>query len=158
MARKLFVPQSAESGQFVRTHGMTDTPEYQAWANAIYRCENRNSPLWQNYGGRGIRVCDEWRNSFDAFIEHLGPRPEGCSLDRIDVNKGYEPGNCRWADARLQANNRRNTPRVRGLSPAEISEKTGLPYTTIKNRLRRGWSAERILSQPRRDYPEKIAC
>jgi hypothetical protein len=138
---------------------MDDTPEYRAWANAIYRCENPGAQQWPRYGGRGIRVCRRWRLNFEAFIEDMGLRPSDAhSLERKDVDGNYEPGNCRWATAAEQANNRANTPRIAGMSPMELSAATGLPYHTIKNRLRRGWSEERILTQPRRDYPEKIAC
>jgi hypothetical protein len=160
MARSL--PTTARSefdGRFEPSHGMSRLPEYQAWANAIYRCENSSSPHWSDYGKRGIKVCDVWRTNFDKFFDDMGPRPSPMhSLDRIDVNKGYQPGNCRWSTAVEQANNRRNTPRILGLSPREISERTGLPINTIKNRLRRGWSPERIISEPRRNYPESIAC
>lgn len=160
MARLISVPRNGDSGKFVPTHGLEDTPEYAAWANAIYRCENPNAQQWPLYGARGVAVCDRWRFSFAAFYEDMGPRPSSNhSLDRYpDVNGNYEPGNCRWATAREQSNNKRNTPRIAGMSPKELSAATGLPYTTIANRLRRGWSERRILSQPRRDYPENLAC
>ncbi len=160
MARILVAPRDKATGQFATVHGRESTPEYAAWANAIYRCENQNAQQWPLYGGRGVTVCPQWRMSFDAFLTDMGQRPsDQHSLDRFpDVDGNYEPGNCRWATAREQANNRRNTPMVSGLSPMELSAATGLPFTTIKNRMRRGWSAERIIAQPRRDYPERLAC
>lgn len=91
-------------------HGMTGTPEYRSWAHMKERCSNPSCADWHSYGGRGIRVCDEWRNSFEAFYAYLGPRPEGTSIDRIDVDGHYEPGNVRWADKWTQARNKR--PRV----------------------------------------------
>jgi hypothetical protein len=97
-------------------HGMTGTPEYRTWAHMKERCSNPKCGDWHLYGGRGIRVCREWQESFDAFYDHIGPRPAGTSIDRIDVNGHYEPGNVRWADKWTQARNKR--PRV-GLKRTE---------------------------------------
>lgn len=90
----------------------TESREYQAWCRMIQRCENESSPDYKRYGGRGIRVYSGWRRDFMAFYSHIGPRPSALySIDRKDNNRGYEPGNVRWATPKQQANNRRPAKR-----------------------------------------------
>lgn len=87
-------------------------PEYRAWDNMKRRCNNPNAPAYPNYGGRGIRVTPEWLDDFQAFYDHVGPRPAGgYSLDRIDNDGDYEPGNVRWATAVEQVRNSRASKR-----------------------------------------------
>jgi hypothetical protein len=87
---------------------MTSSPEYTAWANMIQRCRNANHPRYDDYGERGIGIYEEWVKDFLAFFADVGPRPgPGWSLDRINNNDGYRPGNVRWSDAKQQIQNRR---------------------------------------------------
>ncbi|ELY4860720.1 hypothetical protein SM110_004493 [Cronobacter sakazakii] len=112
------------------------------------RCNNPKTPEYKNYGGRGISVCERW-NSFDLFLEDMGERPGGCSIDRIDVNGNYCKENCRWATDREQKLNTRRTRNLtaygKTMSMKAWSEETGLPYSTIKARLLRGKTTEEAL-------------
>jgi len=89
------------------THGLRQHPLYKTWCNMKQRCNNPNQPKYKNWGGRGIKVCDRWLNSFENFIQDMGERPQGTSIDRINVNGNYEPNNCRWATIKEQNNNKR---------------------------------------------------
>ena len=88
-------------------HNKYKTKTYNSWDNMKQRCYNPKRKEYANYGGRGIEVCESWRNSFVSFFEDMGERPDGYTLDRIDVNGNYEPGNCRWVDWKTQATNKR---------------------------------------------------
>ena len=90
----------------MKTHGMSKSPEYSSWVAMKKRCYYHKTNDYDRYGGAGITVCSEWRDSFETFYKDLGPRPKGDSLDRIDGTKGYFPGNVRWATASEQAKNR----------------------------------------------------
>lgn len=91
-------------------HGRSASPEYRAWSAAKQRCFNVNHPAWPDYGGRGITMCQEWVDSFEAFFDHVGERPSSRhSIGRIDNNDHYEPGNVEWQTWREQNGNRRTT-------------------------------------------------
>jgi hypothetical protein len=139
-----------------RKHGeagpLTKTAEYRAWAAMISRCENRREKTWVDYGGRGISVCDRWRNSFETFLSDMGRRPSGTSLDRINNSLGYSPENCRWATFTEQQRNKRNnhflTFNGESLCISEWTERMGGSGSLIYNRLKKGWSIEKILTTP----------
>lgn len=100
---------SAEISKKVNTkHGKRNSPEYSSWQAMVNICHAKTSKDFERYGGRGIKVCDPWRRSFESFYEHIGPRPKGTTIDRIDPYRGYEPGNVRWATPKEQARNRRD--------------------------------------------------
>ncbi|ABO54166.1 hypothetical protein LA345_25765 [Burkholderia vietnamiensis] len=130
-------------------HGMTRSPEYQTWRSMKKRCISPSNARYAQYGGRGITVCERWM-SFENFFEDMGPRPSPKhSLDRMDNNRGYEPGNCRWAT--LVEQNRNKSTNVileyRGerRCVSEWSEITGIPHGTILSRINRGIPIEKIL-------------
>jgi hypothetical protein len=127
------------------------TPEYTAWVNMISRCENPKLKHFAIYGGRGIRVCERWRDSYENFLADMGRRPSsGHSLDRIDGDGNYEPGNCRWATYTEQQRNRGNNVRVtiggESMTLPEWEERTGIGRSTIKQRIAAGRSESELLA------------
>lgn len=120
-----------------------------------FRCYNPKYPQYHYYGGRGIKMCQEWLDSFDAFKEWAlsNGYDESLSIDRIDVNGDYEPGNCRWATAKQQSRNKRNNIMIfhdgETKCLAEWCEKYNLNYPTILKRIRQhGWDKEKAITTP----------
>lgn len=134
------------------THGQTGSPLYTRWLNMRQRTSNPNREDYARYGGRGVTVCPEWRDSFEAFARDMAPGfSPGLTLERIDNSRGYEPGNVRWATYIEQNRNRRSNRllefRGETKSLAEWVELLGLNYDAVKARLARlGWSVERALT------------
>ena len=140
--------------QKMRTHGDTKSAEFAAWKSMLDRCEKPSTMGYHLYGGRGIRVCRRWK-VYQAFLSDMGRRPTTShSLDRIDNAKGYSLGNCRWADDKTQARNRRNNHRIqfagKTLCIAEWAEITGIPSNAISLRIKAGWPIKKALSKPAR--------
>lgn len=133
----------------VARHGMYRHPAYSQWRGMFKRCEDSNNPSYEYYGGRGISVSENWE-SFEYFWRDMGPTwKEGLTLDRIDTDGNYGPGNCRWTTPKHQARNRRNnhllvTPSGE-MSIAEAAELFHMPRARIAYRLRRGWPIDKIL-------------
>lgn len=137
-----------------RKHGMWKERIYNCWLNMKHRCYYKNSKCYKDYGGRGIEVCDEWKNSFENFRDWAlsNGYSDNLTLDRIDVNGNYCPENCRWATRKEQQLNRRTNVlyTLNGVTMTESqwSEKLGGNDTLVCSRLKRGWTIEEALTIP----------
>lgn len=122
----------------------------------VQRCTNPNDPSWTDYGGRGITVYPQWcgEGGYHRFMQDMGPRPPGLTIERVDVDLGYFPENCRWATRKEQANNRRNnhTLTLEGetRTVAQWAERAGVSSQVIKWRMNQGWPLDRALVEPAR--------
>ncbi len=140
-------------GLLVRTHGRSKTPEWTIWTHIRQRCYNPNDHAYCDYGGRGITVCPEWRDSFAAFFRDMGLRPSpDHTIERTDNSGPYSPENCVWADSKTQARNTRQNHMLthNGITQclAAWSESCGVGSATIRYRLKRGWSVARAIETP----------
>lgn len=120
----------------------TGTPEHNTWCGMKQRCYYAKHVQFQHYGGRGITVCDRWRNSFEDFLADMGQRPEGTTIDRIDSDGNYEPSNCRWAPKAEQSRNRKSTINFTrdGVTKCvkDWCDELGLDVDRVYGRIRRG--------------------
>lgn len=132
-------------------HGKSNTRLYRIWRGMIDRCEKTNSISYENYGGRGITICKEWRDDVGIFSKWAMENgyEEGLSLDRIDNDEGYFPKNCRWSSSKEQANNRRTNYNIvlngEKKTLSEWCEELQLNYKTVKSRIHRSWTIEEAL-------------
>lgn len=137
-------------GSMRRSRGAT--PEYRAWCKIKERCHNPTDKAFVNYGGRGIEVCAEWRNDFPRFLADMGPKPSrDHQIERINNDGPYSPTNCKWATSFEQANNKRNNVFIecggKRQTIAQWAHELGMKPMTLQNRLARGWTVYRALTQ-----------
>lgn len=140
----------------------TDTPEWISWYHMVQRCLNPSDKRYARYGGRGITVSERWRDSFEAFLADMGPRPSAShSIDRIDNDRGYEPGNCRWATPQQQRQNRSDNHYIvahgQRRTITEWAVLAGLATRSIRVRLQNGWTPERAVTEAPRIQRSKIS-
>lgn len=133
----------ANAGKISRT--------YQSWENMIARCENINNPAYNNYGGRGVAVCERWKK-FENFLEDIGEMPDRYQIDRINNNRGYYKGNCRWATSTQQSRNKRNNHLITFMGKTQCvtdwARETGINRDTILGRLKYDWSIDKAFTTP----------
>lgn len=128
-------------------HNMRFTKVWTAWQAMKNRCYNKNVRQYSNYGGRGIEVCEKWRDNFLAFYDDVGDSPENKSLDRIDNNGNYEPSNVKWSSYKEQCQNRSNNHKIGGRCLSEIDRLLGGSDGLVYKRLKRGWSTKRAITE-----------
>jgi len=136
-----------------RTHGMGKTSTYLSWQEMKRRVTDPNKESYKYYGARGITICDRWKESFENFLSDMGPRPEGTTLDRKEVNGNYEPDNCKWSTQKEQCNNRRDNRHItwngETLNLAQWAERTGIGEGIIRDRIDIwNWPVEKALTKP----------
>lgn len=148
--------QSERSKTASITHGEAKTRLYKIWAGIKTRCYNQNQVYeYSKYGKRGIKMCEEWKNSYECFRDwaFTNGYKDNLTIDRIDYTGNYEPSNCRWATMKQQSNNRSSNHRLTfcGITKtvSEWSDITGLPNSTILHRIERGWNVQDTLLTPR---------
>lgn len=145
----------------MKSHLMSHTKIHNTWVCMRARCSKPNCSGYKKYGAKGIKVCEEWDKSFEAFMKwaYENGYSDELTIDRIDPAGNYEPSNCRWVTQKVQQNNRSNNIKIiyngETLSPIEWAEKSGLPLHIIYDRYFRGWDHKRIFEQPVRKSPTK---
>lgn len=139
-----------------KSHGKAGTRIYKEWIEMKRRCTNTKDTCYKRYGARGIKVCEEWLISFEAFYNDVSKLPhfgeKGYSLDRIDNNGNYEPNNVRWADSKTQANNRRNCCYIsykgEQLTIKQLAERYGVSYNKLYKRIKANWNIDEAINTP----------
>lgn len=149
-----------------KTHGKSGTRLYMVWSRMVTRCTKPSHHAYKDYGGRGITVCEEWKNNYQSFYDWAmktgyndnAPMFE-CTLDRIDVDGNYEPSNCRWVTIKEQARNRRSSRIIeykgKKYCAVELAEKINMSVDTLKRRLNKGWSVDDAVNTPVRKWNRK---
>lgn len=152
--------QSKTIGDITRIHGMSKHPAHNVWASMRNRCYRQKDSGWKNYGGRGIKVCARWRWSFANFWEDMGDTyKKGLTIERKNNSKGYNKENCFWATRFQQGQNKRNNRMLQTpwgkLCLIQASRISGIGVSTLRNRLRKRWSAKFLFSVP--DSTRRVA-
>lgn len=150
------------SHDFVFEGNLDNHPLRLIWKSMLMRCNNPNVMGYKHYGGRGIKVCDRWSGElgFENFVNDMGERPDGTTLDRINYDGGYEPSNCRWATQETQSNNRRDNSCVtlngEKITCAQLCRRYGFYYTYVTYQLRHGIDINFIIKNQLRPKEERI--
>lgn len=135
-------------------HGLSDSRLFNIWVGMKQRCYNEKSANYKNYGGRGIKVCNDWFNNFESFYDWsmANGYADDLTIDRIDVNGNYEPSNCRWADKETQENNKTSNVIIayngQTMNISQWAKKLNIPVGVLLNRRHLGWDDERIVTEP----------
>ena len=147
-----FHKERTASGKYNLKHGMSNSRIYRIWKKMKERCTNTNSNNYAHYGGKGIKICDEWLNDFTEFYNWsmANGYTDELTIDRIDVSGNYCPENCRWVDMKTQQRNRTNNIQIeyqgKKMCLSEVAEKLGVNQKMIQNRYRRGYSEREMLT------------
>ena len=146
--------RSAAASAANTTHGMTRTPTYESWFNMRRRCQETSHKSFKNYGARGISVCEHWAK-FENFLADMGDAPAGMSIERVNVDGNYEPGNCKWATSQEQSRNRRNNRHISAFGVTKLliewseDERCAVSLSALEKRLAAGWDPEKALTVPK---------
>lgn len=153
--------KAIETGTKYFTHGESGTRLHNEWKSMKARCYNPNNKRYNRYGGRGITICEEWKNSFESFRDWAiaNGYDDSLTLDRIDSNGDYEPSNCKWATQKEQQNNRCNNRRIeyngKTQTITQWAEEVGIKEATLRHRLKCGWSIEKAMTEPLKNKKER---
>lgn len=153
--------KDGNNGSVNKTHEMSHLPVYWVYRAMLARCSNEKNENFRRYGGRGIKVCEQWSGpgGFETFFKDMGDCPEGMTIDRKKNDEGYSPENCLWASRTAQARNTRRNRIVdddqEKLTLVEMAEKHEIPYKVLHQRLSRGWSLKDATTVPLKFQPKR---